>query len=209
METVKNYIILALAIGCAILFLTRGCGRIDLSNCPEPAQKTRYITVKGEVGKDAPISQPKETYRPMVIMRPVLVATVNEQPIYMQPVDTAAIIKDWATKREYTLDRSDTNITATILAKVQYNRIQDVQLKYEFKQTIHTSLYDRFQFHTIGTIGITSDFEQAFLPQLGAGGLMEFKSGTGAGATYQHTIGATMPHSINLMVTQRISFRKR
>ncbi len=209
METVKNYIILALAIGCAVLYFTRGCGRIDLSNCPEVTQKTKYITLKGETGKAAPISKPRETYKPMDILRPVLVATVNERPIYVQPVDTAAILRDWNIKREYTLDRSDTNITATIVAKVQYNRIQDVQLKYAFKQTIKTSLYDRFQFHTIGTIGITTDLNRAFLPQLGAGGLMEFKSGTGAGATYQHTIGAQMPHSINLVITQRVSFRRR
>lgn len=209
---IKDYIILALVAACAVLYLTRGCGQpnIGLVDCPEPKVIIQKEKVEGTVGKGAPIPAPKrETYRPMDIHVPVLVATVNEQPIYMQPADTAAIIKDWATKREYEFDRSDTSITATIKGVVQYNRLQDVQLKYEFIHVTHTSLYDRFQFHTLGSFGINSDFDRQHRVKLGLGGLMEFKTGTGTGLKYDHTIGAPLPHSVEVIISQRLSFRKR
>jgi hypothetical protein len=206
---VKDYIILALAAACAILYFTRGCGSRGLGiDCPEPKVIEKIVTVEGETEKRKPISEPRETVDPMPIIRPILVATYQERPIYIAPTDTATMVSDWNVKREYSEDVSDTNITATINATIQYNRLQDFSLQYEFEKE-HNTLYDRFQFHTLGSFGMQTDFDQVSRVKLGAGALMEFKTGTGAGILYDHTFGRPEPHSVQLMVTQRISFRKR
>ena len=208
----SNIIILALAVVAVVEFimLQQGCGRVQLGgNCPEQKVIEKIVKVKGETEKRAPVSRPKETVEPMPILKPILVATFEDKGIYMEPTDTAAIVSDYFIKREYTEDVSDTNITASINATIQFNRLQDYSLNYEFEKEEHTTLYDRFQFHLLAQVGIQSNLENVFRPQLGAGALMEFKTGTGAGVLYDYSVAADEPHGFKVIVSQRLSFRKR
>ncbi len=209
--TIKDYIILSLLAACAILWFTRGCGRlpIGINDCPEPTVIEKIVEVEGKVENKQPVSKPKETVVPMPILKPILVANYEDKGIYINPKDTGAIYSDYFIKREYTENISDTNITATANLSVQYNRLQGISLNYKFDKEEHTTLYDRFQFHTLGGFGTRSDFQSIYRINLTAGALMEFKTGTGVGATYTHTILAKDPHSVNLLVSQRISFRRR
>lgn len=209
---IKDILILALAAVAVVEFimLQQGCGLVQLGgDCPEQKVIEKIVTVKGETEKRAPVSKPKETMEPMPIVKPILVATYEDKGIYVAPEDTATIVSDWSIKREYTEDVSDTNITGKLKAKVQFNRLQDYSLEYEFEKEEHTTLYDRFQMHTIGSFGVNSDFDARMRVNLGAGLLAEFKTGTGAGAKYSYSIGAPLPHMVELLVTQRISFRRR
>lgn len=208
---IKDYIILALLAACCVLWFTRGCGLspLGISDCPEPTVIVKEVKVKGEVQPTKPISKPKEYTEPIPITKPILVATYEDKGIYVNPKDTAAIYTDYFIKREYEENLSDSNITATAKVKVQYNRLQDISLNYAYSKEQHTTLYDRFQFHTLGGFGIRSDFKSIYRINLGAGALMEFKTGTGIGAMYRHTILAEDPHQVDIIVSQRLSFRKR
>lgn len=208
---IKDYIILGLLAACAILWFTRGCGRspIGINDCPEQKVIVKEVKVKGEIEPVRPISKPRETIQPIPIIKPVLVATFEDKGIYFNSSDTATIYNDWFIKREYTEDLSDTNLTATASVVVQNNRLQDISLDYEFEREEHTTLYDRFQFHTLGSFGIQSDFNSIYRVKMGAGALMEFKTGTGVGGKYNYVINQPNPHGVEVIVSQRLSFRKR
>ena len=208
---IKDYIILGLLVACAVLWLTRGCGRspLGINDCPEPTVIEKIVKVKGEVEPTKPVAKPRETVEPIPITKPFLVATFEDKGIYINPKDTAAIVSDYFVKREYEENLSDSNITATAKVTVQANRLQDISLQYEFEKEKYTTLYDRFQFHTLASGGLRSDFNAKYRLKIGAGALMEFKTGTGVGAMYQHAILAEDPHSVEILISQRLSFRRR
>jgi hypothetical protein len=206
MNDLRNILILVLAAGCAVPWLLRGCG----SDAPAPAVKTVYVHDSTEVVVEVPVVKTVTRYvdrwKTDTLVRYVSITDTVVR------VDTLAIVQAWLEEEaQHELFHRDSDLEATMNLTVYQNMVTGMQLTYKLLRPteVHTYLYDRFQFHTIGTIGITSNFDREFLPQLGAGGLMEFKSGTGAGAIYQHTIGADMPHNVQLVITQRVSFRKR
>ena len=206
MNDLKNILILGLAAAVGVLLFIRGCG----DGAPCPAVKTMLVYDSTEVRVEVPVTKTVTKY--VDIWHTDTVVRFAWKHDTLLVVDTVAIVEAWLHERvEKEFVHRDTALEATITVSVYQNEATGMQMKYKLLRPteVNTYLYDRFQFHTIGSFGISSDFDAAMRVTLGAGGLMEFKSGTGAGVKYNHIIGAPLPHMVEILVTQRVSFRKR
>jgi hypothetical protein len=122
---------------------------------------------------------------------------VRDSIIYLTKEDTAAVIRDWATERYYDeqVFDIDTVGTATVNAKVQYNRIEYMRTTFVpvQKATTVTNVVGKKYSPFVG-MGITT------MPEVVVNGGMYFDDKYGASLLYEYNWGLDR-HAIGLMGT--------
>ncbi len=219
MKDIKTILIAGLIVTVVLLVLLRGCDRttvtpdsIDieliydslereiLSSIPDQAPDT--IKVKGEDVVRWKVRTDRDT-----IWRD------GEAHIIEVPtkVDTNAIIEHWKLDAlAYSDTLEDDTLRAYIHDTIYQNAIVGRSFKYQLLMPVaHQTTIKRnvFQAHVLFSSGMRTDLDSLNRFSLGAGVLLEFKTGTGIAPKYSYAIGDNDPHTFELMVSQRIKLK--
>jgi len=219
MKDLKTILIAGLIVTVIALILLRGCG--NPQSAPDSIDiELIYDSLERVIISNIPEQVP-DTIRGKDVIKwiepDVVVDTVwSEGQAYVMEVptkiDTNAIIEHWKLEAlTYQDTIEDDTLRAFVDDTIYQNKIVGRSFRYQLlmpiASTTNITKKNVFQAHAIFTSGIRSDFDSIYRLSVGAGMLLEFKTGTGVGPKYSYTLGHPAPHQVEVMITQRISLR--
>lgn len=205
MRYVKEITIAALIGIVILLILLRGCGFPQ----PNPDRVTYIYDTTEVVIRDS-------------IIVPQTITKITEKEVIRWKHDTTIVTREGRIDTvsiviafldsvyNYSESYKDTNLSVDLEFKMFQNKLRDFELTYKILRPTKIIEHkpDRFQFHVLGSIGTATDFEKVHRIRPGLGFMLEFRSGTSILAKYDHTFGHQAPHGVEIMVAQRLRFRK-
>lgn len=214
---IKDIAIILLALVVIVLVLVRGCGHPQSD--PDRTDITLiYDSLERVIISNIPEQEPDTIRAPaeirwMAQKRDTIWRDSVRFELVEAAVDTDAIILHWqGDALTYSDTLRDTALVAIVEDTVYQNKIIGRGFEYKLlgPQTVVSNTYkpDRFQFHVLFAAATATDLDSIYKPRLGGGFILEFRSGTSLGFKYDHTIGHRVPHGLELMVTQRLRFKK-
>ena len=219
MKDIKTILIAGLIVTVVLLVLLRGCGNqsapdsIDIELIYDSLEREILSTIPDQVpdtikvkGEDVIRWKVRTEYD--TIWRDGQAYTI-EVPA---KVDTNAIIEHWKLDAlAYSDTLEDDTLRAFIDDTIYQNSIVGRSFRYQLLMPVaHQTTVRRnvFQAHVMFSSGMRTDLDSVYRLSLGAGLLLEFKSGTGIGPKYTYTIDSKDPHNFELLITQRIQIKK-